>query len=106
MNNTIRLMAFMTALFFSSLSDAQTYDVRKNLYKRVTITWEHAADINKACRAELLKYGEKVMYAMDACAVWNGTQCKIITKTRPTEDSVGHEVMHCFQAHYHSPPKN
>lgn len=84
-----------------SAAHAQTFDATKNLRKTVTITWEVVSDINKACAAEYAKYGHKLPYRMDACAVWKGSTCKIITKKRPTEEDVGHEVRHCFQEHFH-----
>ncbi len=84
-----------------SVAHAQSYDATKNLRKTMTITWEVVSDVNKACAAEYAKYGHKLPYQMDACAVWKGNTCKIITKKRPTESDVGHEIMHCFQEHFH-----
>ncbi len=84
-----------------SVAHAQSYDATKNLRKTMKITWEVVSDVNKACAAEYAKYGHKLPYQMDACAVWKGNTCKIITKKRPTESDVGHEIMHCFQEHFH-----
>lgn len=100
MKRFIHLAGIMTALIFCNTSIAQAYDASKNLYKQVTITWVYASDANKACRSEFQKIGARVLYTMDACAVWNGSRCKIITRVFPTEASVGHEVMHCFQGAY------
>lgn len=41
------------------------------------------------------------VYLVGANTVWQGSRCKIITKKQPTEADVGHEVMHCFQEHFH-----
>jgi hypothetical protein len=97
----MKTLAFITLLAFAGSTVAQTYDATKNLRKSVTITWEVVDDVNKACAAEYAKYGHKLPYIMTACAVWEGKKCKIITKKRPSEADVGHEVMHCFQEHFH-----
>lgn len=84
-----------------SVAHAQTFDATKNLRKTITITWEVVDDVNKACDAEMAKYNAKLTYKVDACSVWKGSTCKIITKKKPTEEDVGHEVRHCFQEHFH-----
>jgi hypothetical protein len=80
---------------------AQNYDATQNLRKSSTITWVAVSDANKTCVEEFAKIGVRVKYRMDACAIWSGNTCKIITRAYPTESSVGHEVMHCFQEQYH-----
>lgn len=98
----MKTLLYITLLAFSATSAAQqTYDATKNLRKSSNITWVVVSDINKACAAEFAKVGVKVQYKMDACAIWDGDTCKILTKRRPREDSIGHEVMHCFQEYYH-----
>ena len=94
-----RLLVLLAAA--APVAAAQAYDATKNLRTTVTITWEVVSDIKKACAREYAKYGEKLPYEMTACAVWQGSRCRIITKKRPTEADVGHEVMHCFQEHFH-----
>jgi hypothetical protein len=89
------LMSFCTSIF------ATQFDATKNLRKTMTITWEVVDDVNRACAAEYAKYGAKLPYQMDACAVWTKSTCKIITKKRPTEEDIGHEIRHCFQEHFH-----
>lgn len=98
MNKFITILAILS---ISGSAVAQQYDATKNLRKAVTITWEVTDDINKACAAEYAKYGHKLTYKVDACAIWDKNKCRIITKKRPTEADVGHEVMHCFQEHFH-----
>lgn len=97
----MKALVYITLLIFAGSAIAQPYDATKNLRKSVTITWEVVNDVNKACAAEMTKYNAKLTYKVDACAVWHGKTCKIITKKRPTESDVGHEVMHCFQEHFH-----
>lgn len=96
------IVALVIAVFHCASSNAKQIDVSKNVRKTSTITWEHVKDVNKACAAEFAKIGEKLPYSMDACAIWNGNHCKIITTRRPTADDIGHEVLHCFQEHFHS----
>ena len=86
---------------FSTSSFATSFDATKNLRKTMTITWETVSDVNKACAAEMAKYNAKLTYSVDACSVWKGSTCKIITKKKPTEEDVGHEIRHCFQEHFH-----
>lgn len=101
-NNFKNLSWIFCLLLYAENSFARSFDAKKNLRNVMNITWEVVADVNKECAAEYAKYGAKLPYKMDACAVWKGKTCKIITKRFPTEADVGHEVMHCFQEHYHN----
>lgn len=100
-NVTMKKLLYILIVSFSASIAAQPYDATKNLRKTSTITWVVAPDVHKTCVEEFAKVGVKVQYKMDACAIWDGDTCKILTKRRPREDSIGHEVMHCFQEYYH-----
>jgi hypothetical protein len=97
----MKKIIYLVLLAFSTSSFAITFDATKNERKTMTITWEVVNDVNKSCAAEHAKYGSKLMYQVDACAVWYKNTCKIITKKKPTEEDVGHEIRHCFQGHFH-----
>jgi hypothetical protein len=97
----MKKLIYLTLLVFSTSSFATVFDATKNERKTMKITWEVAKDVNKACAAEHAKHGSKLMYQVDACAVWHKNTCKIITKKKPTEEDVGHEIRHCFQGHFH-----
>lgn len=88
-------------IFLSGHAYSVSYDAKKNKTSSMMITWVFVDDVNKACAAEYAKYSSKLKYKVDACAVWTANKCKIITKRRPTEEDVGHEIMHCFQEHFH-----
>ena len=97
----MKKLLYILIVSFSAAIAAQPYDATKNLRKTSTITWVAVTDVHKTCAEEFSKVGVKVRYKMDACAIWNETTCKIITRKNPTESNVGHEVMHCFQEQYH-----
>ena len=91
----------LSMLLVSSRSFAVDFDASKKLRNTSTIKWVYVNDIAKACNDLYRKYNAKPPNLMDACSEWAGGKCTIYTKIRPTEADVGHEVMHCFQEHFH-----
>lgn len=78
------------------------FNATKNEFKSVKLTWVYVEDVQKACKDEFKKNGlVKLTYAVDACSIWQGNNCLIITKRNPTIGDVGHEVRHCFQGAWH-----
>jgi hypothetical protein len=59
-------------------------------YSRVVLTWEFSENITEKC-------GDNAL----ACAKWKGNKCTIITPRQTTMETVGHEVRHCFEGHWH-----
>lgn len=101
---TIALILAMlyTSAFASWNNPAKPFDATKNEVKTVKITWIYVENIQKECNAEFKrKKIDPLTYAVDACSVWEGDTCTIITKKRPTMHDVGHEVRHCFQRYWH-----
>lgn len=71
--------------------------------KAVSVKWETATNIQKACIAKGEFYGLKKHFNPDirACAFWRDNMCIIITGKTTTLHSVGHEIRHCFQGDWH-----
>lgn len=78
------------------------FDASKHEYETMLITWKVAKDVNKECNKMRVKRGEEPFgFSVDACSSWNGRTCTIITKTKPTMWSVGHEIRHCYEGNWH-----
>lgn len=103
----MRFALFFLLLISQAVSAAwddaeKPFNATKNEFKSVKITWIYAEDVQKACKDEFKKMGlEKITYTVDACSIWQGNTCLIITKRNPTIGDVGHEVRHCFQGAWH-----
>ena len=87
------------------------YSTSKNQVSEVTIQWITVKDIQKSCEAESRKRGNNgFSYALDACSFWDDKKdwsgktkrtCQIYTAKKTNNDTVGHEVRHCYQGEYH-----
>jgi hypothetical protein len=92
--------------------DAYTmFNTNKNQLNEVTITWVTVKDIQKSCEAESRRRGnDGFSYAVDACSFWDDKRdwsgklkrtCQIYTTKKTNNDTLGHEVRHCYQGAYH-----
>lgn len=78
------------------------FDASNHNYETMLITWKVVKDVNKECNKMRIKRGVKPFgFSVDACSTWNGRMCTIITKTKPTMWSVGHEIRHCYEGDWH-----
>jgi len=87
------------------------YSTNKNQVNAVTIQWITVKDIQQSCEAESRKRGNNgFSYAVEACSFWDDRKdwsgktkrdCRIYTTKKTNNDTVGHEVRHCFQGEYH-----
>jgi hypothetical protein len=78
-------------------------DAKKNRYKSITLTWRYADNVQAACNKEGFRRGFKEEFPnkIEACAYWRENNCLIITKRTTNMHTIGHEVLHCFQEHFH-----
>jgi hypothetical protein len=59
-------------------------------YSRIVLTWDIAENIEEKCGLNAI-----------GCAKWRGNKCTIITPRETTLETLGHEVRHCFEGHWH-----
>jgi len=63
-------------------------------YSKVVVTWEIVEEeqVSKKCG----------LNNVFACAKWRGNKCTIITPRETTMETLGHELRHCFEGHWHN----
>ena len=111
-----RLIALMFILISSSVSAERyveyhedpnaLFDTSKNFTNMSNITWRTAKNVTKACDNERKRRGKSSYgYAVEACAFWDKTlgfdTCLVITGKKTSMLTLSHEVIHCFQGHWH-----
>ena len=62
--------------------------------------------VRQRCDLESTKRGKgKFGYKIDACTFWErtplGNSCTIVIPEKTNNDTLGHEVRHCFQGDFH-----
>lgn len=84
----------------------EVFSARTRYAEEMMVNWQPVQDINATCSEERKKrgrppYGKKVL----ACTFWehsdNGGECHVFTSMDTTVETLGHEVRHCFQGHFH-----
>ena len=77
-------------------------DPAKNFTQTSTITWRFTNNVTESCNAERKKLGNPTFQQPSmACSFWTKDTCLIITSKQARPDSLAHEVLHCFQGHWH-----
>jgi len=83
----------------------QPFDMTHNQVNQTKITFIQApGDITKSCDEESKRRGFGGMpYKVDACSFYNGSmsECTIVTGKTTNFHTIGHEVRHCLQGHWH-----
>jgi hypothetical protein len=80
------------------------FDATKRLRDTSVITWRVVDDVQKACDEERQSTGAgKYPYKVNACVSFylDKNTCLIITGKKTSMHTLGHEVRHCFQGHWH-----
>ena len=99
------LMMALTSNAFAYYEDPhEQFDMTHNLTNETKIKFIQAADVTKACDAESRRRGNSGFgIAVDACSFYNErmNECTIITPLTANFHTIGHEVRHCLQAHWH-----
>lgn len=76
-----------------------------NVYaSTIKVTWVRVkkSELTKTCNQIRAKHGIGPMtVVVDACTIWDNTECTIVTPTSTTMGTFGHESRHCFQRAWH-----
>ena len=83
---------------FTAKTEAQ------RVLNRVRVRWEVRDDASQVCSNKVASLGaQKIATAPIACAVWNvpTQECVIITGRQVAHVTLGHELRHCFEGHFH-----
>ena len=75
----------------------------QRVLNHVRVRWEVRDDVAQVCSQKANAGIQSVMAAPIACAVWNvrTQECVIITGTQVAHVTLGHELRHCFEGHFH-----
>ena len=99
------LMMVLTTNAFAYYEDPhQQFDMTNNQTNNTQIKFIQAANVTQACDAESKCRGFGGFgIAVDACSFYNAsmTECTIITGRKANFHTIGHEVRHCLQGHWH-----
>lgn len=77
----------------------------QRVLNRVRVRWELRDDVSEVCMKKVGSVGgaQKVMAKPIACAVWHvpTQECVIYTGKQVAHVTLGHELRHCFEGHFH-----
>ena len=75
----------------------------QRVLNRVRVRWEVRDDVAQVCSQKANTGTQSVQAAPIACAVWNvpTQECVIITGRQVAHVTLGHELRHCFEGHFH-----
>ena len=98
------MVCFPVAAFGFWDDPLRPFNATIRLHETSRITWRVVEDVQAACNAERVKNGGAPYgYPINACSTfWKEINtCIIITEKSTTMHTLGHEVRHCFQGHWH-----
>jgi hypothetical protein len=76
----------------------------KRVMNQVKIKWEVREDVAQFCaKAAQMTPNQAYWSPPMACAVWNvpSKECTIVTGKETNHVTLGHELRHCFEGHFH-----
>jgi cobalamin biosynthesis protein CbiD len=76
----------------------------QRVLNQVKVRWEVRDDAAQACLKKMPQAGAQAVQAAPiACAVWHvpTQECVIITARQVAHVTLGHELRHCFEGHFH-----
>lgn len=76
----------------------------QRVLNQVRVRWEVRDDVSQHCGQKVASLGaQNVQAAPIACAVWNVAtkECVIYTGRQVAHVTLGHELRHCFEGHFH-----
>jgi hypothetical protein len=100
----VLMMVLTTNAFAYYENPHEQFDMTNNKTNETKIKFIQAANVTKACDAESKRRGfGGFNIEVDACSFYNAsmTECTIITPLTANFHTIGHEVRHCLQAHWH-----
>ena len=89
------------------LAELDTFTAKpasQRVLNQVNVRWEVRDDASQACMKKMPQAGaQAVQTAPIACAVWHvpTQECVIITARQVAHVTLGHELRHCFEGHFH-----
>lgn len=111
---SIKSLFIIIAILFNNITSAKPYtepdnfNASKNIFQTVIVTWEYTDNVQQACNRKSKEVGnDGFKFLVEACAfhyhdnVNQQQYCYIITNTNTTMSTLGHEIRHCFQIHFH-----
>ena len=78
--------------------------IEKRIMNLIKIKWEVREDVAQFCaKAAHMTPNQAYWSPPVACAVWNvpTKECTIVTGTQTNHVTMGHELRHCFEGHFH-----
>jgi len=83
-------------------SPARVFDMKKNITNKTTVILSYAKDVQKACEAKSRELGYGGFgYGVRACSWFFNDRCIVIVSEQVEMSTIGHEMMHCLQGHWH-----
>jgi len=77
----------------------------QRVLNKVRVRWELREDVSEICNKKVGAVGgaQNVMAKPIACAVWHvpTQECVIYTGKQVAHVTLGHELRHCFEGHFH-----
>ncbi len=89
------------------LSELDSFTAKPESHRvlnQVRVRWEVRDDVGQLCGQKVASLGaQNVKAAPIACAVWNvpTKECVIYTGRQVAHVTLGHELRHCFEGHFH-----
>jgi hypothetical protein len=110
----MKILAILTTMVFatqamaqvaqdpSNIPSEQLFDFTKRITNSTQVSIETASNVKEACDRKAMSYQIKPAYVNPmACSFWTKTTCVIIVGEKTSLDTLGHEIRHCFQGHWH-----
>jgi len=107
----MKILVILTTMVFatqaiaqdaSNISSEQLFDFTNRITNSTQVSIETASNVKEACDKKAIFYQIKPAYVNPmACSFWTKTYCVIIVGEKTNLDTLGHEIRHCFQGHWH-----
>jgi hypothetical protein len=78
--------------------------------REVKVVWRQVKDVDSYCRKYYPNNLEYVNGRILGCSAWTvgvkEERCTIILEENSKLETIGHELKHCFDGHFHNKPQN
>ena len=110
MTNIIKKLLIVTVLLTACTPIDTGKPYTTNLkHDRVILFWKTHDDVHDVCGALSSRKTPRIITTYHGCAQWDENlvggltyiRCMIHTGKETSHEIVGHEVRHCFEAHFH-----
>jgi hypothetical protein len=107
----MKILAILTSMVFATnalaydapnIPSNQLFDFTKRITSNTQVSIETASNVKEACDKKAMSYKVAPNYVNPmACSFWTNSYCVIIVGEKTSLDTLGHEIRHCFQGHWH-----